>query len=256
MAVLRLPPAFPPHFVAFVWRYHRPPSLFVSPVKLPRGGIKTGLDVSGFPLWSPINQAHSVEQYGPPRFLGSPLVPLPCSWTPAAPPCHAIQTRRCSPRSQKYEGRSIQQIFEAASQGFSTRCLRFQLRFPYTGKTRSRWVASPYRMGFEPIGLQCEFQVWWISTLSQRSRLSLAPSAALRENMFLISRRANSISMIFEVFQPKPTDPVASTYATPSLEVSKEWPLKIFHFRMGQTQWEIRLKFTIEKAREYGYGLT
>jgi hypothetical protein len=51
--------------------------------------------------------------------------------------------------------------------------------FPYTGKTRFRWVASPYRMGFEPIGLQSEFQVWWSSTLFQRSRLSLAPLRAL-----------------------------------------------------------------------------
>lgn len=128
MTVLRLPPAFPPHFVAFVWQYHRPPNLFVSPVRLPEGGIKTGLDVSGSPLWSPTNQVLSVEQYGSPRFLGSPLVPLPCSWTPAAPPCHAISARRCCPRSQKDEGRSIQQIFEAASQGFNTHCLRFQFR--------------------------------------------------------------------------------------------------------------------------------
>jgi hypothetical protein len=76
-------------------------------------------------------------------------------------PCDANPATRCCPRTQKNEGRSIQQIFEALSHGFSTHCLRFQLRFPYTGKTRFRWVASPYRMGFEPIGLQSEFHVWW-----------------------------------------------------------------------------------------------
>jgi hypothetical protein len=31
--------------------------------------------------------------------------------------------------------------------------------FPYTGKTRFRWVANPYRMGFEPTGLR-----WRISS--------------------------------------------------------------------------------------------
>jgi hypothetical protein len=29
-------------------------------------------------------------------------------------------------------------------------------------------------MGFEPIGLQSEFHVWWLSILFQRSRFSLA----------------------------------------------------------------------------------
>jgi len=46
--------------------------------------------------------------------------------------------------------------------------------FPYTGKTRFRWVASPYRVGFEPLDSLGEFQVRCYR-LSQRPRLRLAP---------------------------------------------------------------------------------
>ena len=88
--MLRLPPAFPPHFVAFVRRYHQPPSLFVSPVKLQRGKSKTGPDVSASHRGHPKPDS-PVEPFGSPRFLGSPLVPLPCSRDPGRAPssCHS-----------------------------------------------------------------------------------------------------------------------------------------------------------------------
>ena len=77
MPVLRLPPAIPPHFVASVWRYHLPLPLFVPPDPLPRGRIRSGLDVPGLSPVVTLTRLSMVEQYGPPRFLGSPLVPLP-----------------------------------------------------------------------------------------------------------------------------------------------------------------------------------
>jgi len=82
MPVLRHPSAIPPHFVAFVWWYHRSLHLFVSPDPLPRDGIRLGLDVPGLsPVVTPYQFQFIllVEHYGPPRFLGSPLIPLPCS---------------------------------------------------------------------------------------------------------------------------------------------------------------------------------
>ena len=92
--MLRLPPALPPHFVASVQRYHQPPSLFVSPVTLQRDRINTGPDVSGSSPWPPPSHRFLMEQFGSPRFLESPLVPLPCSRDPGrAPlPCHSSKT--------------------------------------------------------------------------------------------------------------------------------------------------------------------
>ena len=82
-------------------------------------------------------------------------------------PCHpttVISVRWYRPRHSEHEGHDNKTSFEADSHGFSTRCLRFQFRFPYTGKTRSRSGDSPYRMGFEPIRL-----------LQQISSVALSP---------------------------------------------------------------------------------
>jgi len=112
ISVLRLPSAFPPHLVAFVQRYHRPPTSFVSPDPIPGGESGSGLDVYGpspmvthIPdspggafrassprrrLYPPACKPYGLEAEPEARFLGSPLVPLPRSPTPAAPlaPCH------------------------------------------------------------------------------------------------------------------------------------------------------------------------
>lgn len=50
--------------------------------------------------------------------------------------------------------------FEALSHGFCTRCLRFTLRSLYTCKTHFRPVASLYRVGIPPTGLQHEISVF------------------------------------------------------------------------------------------------
>ena len=181
MPVLRHPSAIPPHFVAFVWWYHRPLSLFVSPHPLPRGGIRSGLDVPGS---SPVVTPYQFSLYSWWSITG-----LPGSWgvlsclCPALrprprPSCYAIAAGRSRPRYTDDEGHSIQQNFEAQSRGFSTRCLRFQIRFPYTGKTRFRWVANPYRVGFEPTGLQ-----WRISSRLPQPIYSNAPGFAWRHHI-------------------------------------------------------------------------
>ena len=105
------------------------------------------------PPWSPINQILAVEQFGSPRFLESPLVPLPCSRDPGhAPFALPSQQRGVAPACAKYEGRSDCN-FGADSHGFSTRCLRFQLRIslhwqdslpvggkPFPGGIRTHWT--------------------------------------------------------------------------------------------------------------------
>jgi hypothetical protein len=128
MTVLRLPPAFPPHFVAFARQYHQPPRLFVSPVQLLRGRIRTGQDVSasyhGHPLTSFSGGAVRVSQV--PGESSRAFAPL----SDPGRACLAMPLPQSgvAPATQKNEGRSIQQIFEAPSHGFSTHCLRFQLR--------------------------------------------------------------------------------------------------------------------------------
>ena len=164
MAVLRLPPALPPHFVASVWRYHRPLPLFVSPVQLLKDRIRTGPDVSGSSPWPPLKpsllggavRASQVPGESSRAFalLSDPgracfAMPLPQS---GVAPAHR--------KSKAAAFNRFSRLHHTAS-ALTVYASRFG--FPYTGKTRFRWVASPCRMGFEPIGLQSEFHVWWLS---------------------------------------------------------------------------------------------
>ena len=65
------------------------------------------------------------RQPGAPRSLRHPLVPLPCSSTPAGPTRQALRRRRRGPRSVHNEGAHDHYSSGAQSHGFSTRCLRF-----------------------------------------------------------------------------------------------------------------------------------
>ena len=123
-------------------------------VRSDRAGHPRGRPGDSTAAWLP-GPLSRQETTGPPRFLGSPLVPLPCSKDPGrAALTTATEQKRSRPRYIQHEGRSINHLFEVGSHSFGTRCLRFQLRFPYTGKTRFRSGSSPYRVGFEPTGLQ------------------------------------------------------------------------------------------------------
>jgi hypothetical protein len=102
---------------------------------------------------SPTYRARLVEQFGPPRFLGSPLVPLPCSRDPGRATLATVNSARWyCPRHIEHEGHDndFSRLIHTASVP-AVYASRFG--FPYTGKTRFRSGDSPYRMGFEPIRL-------------------------------------------------------------------------------------------------------
>jgi len=81
MTVLRLPAVFPMGFVASAHRYHRPCSFaFVSPGKPLQVRLLPDPVFSAFPPTAHLCRILlAMERRGPPRFLGSPLVPLPRS---------------------------------------------------------------------------------------------------------------------------------------------------------------------------------
>lgn len=177
MTVLRLPPALPPRFVASARQYHQPPPLFVSPVGLQKGQILTGPDVSGSSPWPPLRHRFLVEQYGPPRFLGSPLVPLPRSRTPAAPAlrCHSrnqvlppYTERRRPQHSTDFRG-SITRLQHSLSTLPDS-------AFPTLARLASGGWQTLSGWDLNPLDSKANFMYGGYSILSQRSRLGLAPS--------------------------------------------------------------------------------
>ena len=67
----------------------------------------------------------SEDVYGSRKFPGNPSASLPCSQTPVGLPRQAFAACRCGPRPGENEGTGVEEIFEAQSQGFDARCLRF-----------------------------------------------------------------------------------------------------------------------------------
>jgi hypothetical protein len=118
---VRLPAPLSPRFVAFAWRYHAllpVASLPAVQAARPRArGSSPGPQLPG-------SDAHG-GRAGPPRFLGNPHVPMPCSPTPAGPTRQAFGRRRCCPRYVHNEGSHDNHSFEAPSHGLGTRCVRF-----------------------------------------------------------------------------------------------------------------------------------
>ncbi len=153
MPVLRRPCAFPMTFVASDHRYHQPPLFFVSPETLPEGGIATGLDVYGLaPDGHPLPVSLQWSRSG-----------LPGSWGVLSCLCPALRPRPrlttmpsrqlgVAPARQTTKAATItiSRLIHTAS-ALAVYASRFG--FPYTGKTRFRRVANPYRVGFEPTGL-------------------------------------------------------------------------------------------------------
>ena len=154
--------------------------LFVSPVGLQRGPILTGLDVSGSSPWPPLRHRFLVEQYGPPRFLGSPLVPLPRSRTPAAPAlrCHCRNQvlpphteRRRPQHSTDFRG-SITRLQHSLSTLPAS-------AFPTLARLASGGWQALSGWDLNPLDSIANFMYGGYSILSQRSRLGLAPSVTL-----------------------------------------------------------------------------
>jgi len=96
------------------------------------------------------------RQAGPPRFPGNPVVPSPCSSTPAGPatPGHNKVCRH-GPRYVHNEGSHNNESFEAQSHGFGTRCLRFVegVATPDAKLASGCWPSSAGR-DWLPAGLQ------------------------------------------------------------------------------------------------------
>ncbi len=111
------------------------------------------------------------ETTGPPTFLGNPIVPMPCSPTPAGPitPGHSrcVGTAPVHTTTKAPAGISL----EAQSHGLGTRCLRFAGWItPPPRKTRFRLLAKLYRTGLLPVGFQRK--------VSERSTWLILPSQA------------------------------------------------------------------------------
>ena len=104
-----------------------------------------GLEFSG--LATPGPTFVEMETTGPPKFLGNPRVPMPCSQTPAGPHAPGHSVRQHGSRVVNREGTSRPVSFGAQSHGLGTRCLRFAA--PVTGaprQTRFRSLARLSRM--------------------------------------------------------------------------------------------------------------
>src|SRR5438067_399286 len=86
-------PPIPPHFVAFAWRYRSLRSRFA-----PVGGRAQPPQARDFVYPVAPRAGQRAETAGSPRFLGNPIVHMPCSSTPVGPPRQAISTLRyCLP---------------------------------------------------------------------------------------------------------------------------------------------------------------
>ena len=118
--VLRRPAPLSPDSVAFARRYHaaRPVRLLPAvQVARPRArGSSPGPLYREWCAW---------RRSGPPRFLGNPHAPMPCSPTPAGPMRQALGRHRCSPRYVHNEGSHDNLPFGAQWHGLRTRCVRF-----------------------------------------------------------------------------------------------------------------------------------
>ena len=106
--------------------------------------------------WPPIRHLFPpVEHFGSPRFLGNPLVPLPCSRDPGrATMSTATETSWCCPRWSDDEGPNDTSFSRLIHMASVPAVYASTFGFPYNGKTRFRLGSSPYRMGFETIRLQ------------------------------------------------------------------------------------------------------
>ena len=134
-------PPIPPHFVFL--RLAVPPLHLCS---LPRGPMPA-LGPGGFGYGASRTVRKEWRRQGLPRSRRTPIVPLPCSSTPAGSVTPGHTVRRRGPRSLDDEG-SHEVPFEAQSHGFDTCCLRFAgWVTPPRRKTRFRLLARLYRAG-------------------------------------------------------------------------------------------------------------
>jgi len=170
--VLRLPPAFPPHFVAFVGGTTGLP-LYSSLLFSSREWDLNRPGCCGSPLVT-INQILAVEQFGSPRSWRVLLCLCPAHETPATPLLPAISAKGVAPLAQNTKAAAIA-ISGLIHMASALAVYASSFGFPYTGKTRFRWVASPFRVGFEPTGLYWRISKRLLHRLSNAPGFGLAP---------------------------------------------------------------------------------
>ncbi len=139
---LSLPTAIDIHWYIFV---------FFAPVfdRLPSPTPTGGREVLGLAL-SLGQLIQEMETTGRPKFLGNPVVPTPCSQTPARPTCQAIRQLGTARRASNGESSPRFGNFGAQSHGISTRCLRFAVRLTPTHARLASgcWPALPDGIGY------------------------------------------------------------------------------------------------------------
>jgi hypothetical protein len=147
-------------FVASAHPYHQPSDFhFRISCKPPEGGLLCRPGFYGLAPMVSRASFYTMEQRGAPRFLGSPshafaLLKRPRPRRSAMP----LRQSGVAPADQTAKAAtiSISRLIHTAS-AFAVYASKLQ--FPYTGKTRFRRVANPYRVGLKPTGLQ-----WRISS--------------------------------------------------------------------------------------------
>ena len=88
------------------------------------GSIGPGVDLPVAPGRTFIEK----ETVRSPKFMENPIVPAPCSWTPARPTYQVTTVGRRGPTYIQPRRLSTSRNFGARSHGIGTRCLRFAVR--------------------------------------------------------------------------------------------------------------------------------
>lgn len=142
---------------------------------LPKERIIAGLGLSEFNSPATLYRNLPMEQFGPPRFLGSPLAPLPRSRDPGRVTfATVIRLSDVAPARQTTKATATSTISGLIHTASVPAVYASRFGFPYTGKTRFRWVTALTGWDSNPLDSVSEFQSRLFRRLSQRSRLVLA----------------------------------------------------------------------------------
>ena len=143
-------PPFPPHFVAFAWRYH--------PYVCVRFSTRTRRRSAGQGFFRPTTPTSLVSGWRRPGLPGSwrTLVYVPCSRTPTGPPRQAACDASVLPSA--FGTASAPAITLLTGLNHTARTLAVyasQCRLPeHHARLATGWAANPSRTGLSPAGLQ------------------------------------------------------------------------------------------------------
>ena len=131
---------------------------------LPKERIIAGPGLSELDSLAALYHDFPMEQFGLPRFLGSPLAPLPCSRDPGRVTfASAIWLSDVAPADQTTKATTISTISGLVHTASVPAVYASRFGFPYTGKTRFRWVTALTGWVSNPLDSDGEFQVGFAS---------------------------------------------------------------------------------------------